>query len=107
MITSLRNIKLNVNVVNYDISDHMPVVCYGLFGKTKHNMYYEKSVHNFSKFDVMVFLNYLNIQLKNRHEVVIENHKYLNYCWREFECILIVQFYTMLQVSLPLKKNIN
>ena len=47
------NFKIEkVNVVNYDISDHIPVVCDVSWEKTKYKVCYEKSVEEFSKFDV-------------------------------------------------------
>ena len=61
--TNLRCEKLSVEVVNYDISDHLPVVCEILCKKKENVICYQKSVQDFSKFDVGVFLNDLNANL--------------------------------------------
>ena len=52
--------------MNYDISDPLPVVCEVSSGKNKNGVCYQKSVHHFSKFDVGVFLNNLNVNLEKK-----------------------------------------
>ena len=57
VFSSFRREKLNVNVVDYDISDHMPVIsiCEIIFQKNKSVLCCQKSVQDFSKFDAGVF----------------------------------------------------
>ena len=57
--------KLNVNVVDYDISDHMPVVCKNNLEKSKMENCDLKSFQDFSKFEVVAFLNDLSVKLRN------------------------------------------
>ena len=56
---------LNVGVVNYDVSDHMPVVCEIICEKTKTEAFNQKYIQDFSTFDVGVFLNSLRMKLQH------------------------------------------
>ena len=78
--------KLNVNVVDYDISDHMPVVCEIKCLMNKNELCYQKSVQDFSKFDVGVFLNDLRRNL-GKLKMSITKGEDINECWNEFESV--------------------
>ena len=96
--TNFRCEKLSVNVANYDISDHMPVVCEVSCEKNENGVSYQKSVQDFSKFNVGVFLNDLNVNL-NKMKICIQNRENVNKCWNEFERI-IAQYFFMPQIKL-------
>ena len=49
-------------LITYHISDHMPVVCEVSCEKNENGVSYQKSVQDFSKFNVGVFLNDLNVK---------------------------------------------
>ena len=82
--TNFRCEKLSVNVVNYDIPDHMPVVCEVSCEKNENGVSYQKSVQSFSKFNVGVFLNDLSVKL-NKLKMSFINRENVNECWNEFE----------------------
>ena len=52
-------------MVNYDVSDHMPVVCETVCEKIKTETFNQKYVQEFSTFDVWVFLNNFRIKVQN------------------------------------------
>ena len=58
--------KFNVNVVNYDMSDQKSIVCEVSCGKNKNEVCYQKSVQDFSKFDVWVFMNNFNVKIEKK-----------------------------------------
>ena len=62
----------------------MPVVCEVSCEKNKNVVSNQKSVQDFSKFNVGVFLNDLNAKLNNMR-MSITNRENVNECWNEFE----------------------
>ena len=86
MYSNLDSKNLNVNVVNYDISDHMPVVCEIVCEMTKTKTFNQRYVQDFSTFDVGVFLNSLRMKLQNMR-LYAECCEDVNKCWDEFEGI--------------------
>ena len=56
--SSFQREKLNVNVVDYDISDHMSLICEVKCFRNGNVLCYQKSVQDFSKFDVGVILKW-------------------------------------------------
>ena len=78
--------KLNVNVVDYDISDHMPVICEIKCEKSKNELCDLKSFQDFSKFEVGAFLNDLSVKLRNM-SLCVKHCEDVNKCWNEFESI--------------------
>ena len=102
--TNFRCGKLNVNVVNFDISDHMPVVCEISCVKSKKGVCYQKSVQDFSKFDVGVFLNNLNVNLE-KMRLSITNFEDVNVCWSKFESVFSSTVFNNAPIKILSKKE--
>ena len=95
---------LNVGVVNYDVSDHMPVVCEIICEKTKTEAFNQKYIQDFSTFDVGVFLNNLRMKLKNM-SLYAECSEGVNKCWDEFEAIFSGTVYYHAPIKVLNKKE--
>ena len=73
--------------MDYDISDHMPVVCEIKCEKSKDEYYILKSFQDFSKFELEAFLNDLSVNLRNM-SICAKNCEDVNKWWVELNSIL-------------------
>ena len=96
--------KLNVNVVDYDISDHMPVICEIKCEKSKNEYCDLRSFQDFSKFEVGAFLNDLSVKLRGMN-LCAENCEDVNKCWDEFESIFSGTVFDHAPVKILSKKE--
>ena len=96
MYSNLHCKILNVGVLNYDVSDHMPVVCEIICETTKIEVFNQKYIQNFSTFDVGVFLNNLRMKMQNM-SLYAEISEGVNKCWDDFEAIFSGTVYYLLQ----------
>ena len=88
---------MNVNIANYDISDHIPVVCGVLCEKTKNKVCYQRSVQDVSILNV-IFLNNLNMTLRSMR-LCMESCVNDNECWNKYECIFSSTVFSTLQLN--------
>ena len=95
---------LNVGVVNYNVSDHMPVVCEIVCEKPKTVTFNQKYVQDFSSFDVWVFLNSLRMKLQHMR-LYAECCEGVNKCWDEFEAIFSGTVYHHAPIKVLNKKE--
>ena len=94
----------NVVVVNYDVSDHMPVVCEIISEKAKTEAFNQKYVQDFSTFDVGVFLNSLRMKLQNM-SLYAECSEGVNKCWDEFGAVFSGTVYYHAPIKVLNKKE--
>ena len=92
--------------MNYDVSDHMPVVCETVCEKIKTETFNQKYVQEFSTFDVWVFLNNFRIKVQNIR-FYAKFCEDVNRCWVEFKAIFSGMVYHNALMKFLNKKNKN
>ena len=90
MCTQVLNKKnINVNVVNFDFSNYMPVDCKIVLKKTKLGYGIKSHLNDFSKLNAAISLNTLCMNLSNLL-LLIQIFLSIKRCWNEFEGIFVV-----------------
>ena len=90
--------------MDYDISDHMPVVCKNNLEKSKMENCDLKSFQDFSKFEVVAFLNDLSVKLRNM-SLCDKRCEDINKCWDEFESIFSGTVFDHAPIKILTKKE--